>query len=220
MSIKLLHVIALGLFVGLSSAEAQTFAPGGNVASGNGGYIRPSAPNFQKANPAKLTPELQAAPSTSEDGDLLESAETKIEKPVPAEEYDNSIGKVIQFKFVNGKMVFAADDDRKILVSYEDYKVERGMDNMVRCTMRIFVLNDMKERLSNLSFKLKWPEISTSVQMVKVNPGVKTYVDTMLLGNGCLSMDKTPTIEVNRCRIKGKTEEQCADAVKWFQKNQ
>ena len=29
--------------------------------------------------------------------------------------------------------------------------------------------------------------------------------------------DKAPTIEVNRCRVKGMTQEQCADAVKWFQ---
>ena len=150
---------------------------------------------------------------------MLKSAETNIEKPKEAE-YDNSEGKVIEFKFVDGKIVFGNDEDRKILVWYEDYKVERGMDNMVRCSMRIYVLNDMKDRLNNLSFKLKWPEISTNVQMVRVNPGVKTYTDTMLLGNGCLSMDKTPTIEVNRCRVKGKTEEQCADAVKWFQKNQ
>jgi hypothetical protein len=63
---------------------------------------------------------------------------------------------------------------------------------------------------------LIWPEISTSLDLTKVNPGVRTYRDIMLLGDGCFSMDKNPTIEVNRCRVKGKTEEECANAVKWF----
>ena len=94
------------------------------------------------------------------------------------------------------------------------------MDNLVHCSFRLYVLNDMTEKLSNISLKLKWPEISTNVQMVQVNPGVRTYIDTMLLGNGCYTMDKTPVIEVNRCRVKGKTEEQCAAAVHWFNINQ
>ena len=56
--------------------------------------------------------------------------------------------------------------------------------------------------------------------MNRVNPGVRTYMDVMLLGEGCFSMDKTPTIEVNRCRVKGMSEDKCSDAIRWFKKNQ
>ena len=224
MNKKLLYTSVLFVLWGISPLMAQTFAPGSSVSTGNGSYARPAKPQARTADikaekPQNRVNTAQTEPQQSGSDELLNSAETNNEKPKEAE-YDNSEGKVIEFKFVDGKIVFGNDEDRKILVWYEDYKVERGMDNMVRCSMRIYVLNDMKDRLNNLSFKLKWPEISTNVQMVRVNPGVKTYTDTMLLGNGCLSMDKTPTIEVNRCRVKGKTEEQCADAVKWFQKNQ
>ena len=57
-------------------------------------------------------------------------------------------------------------------------------------------------------------------EMNRVNPGVRTYMDVMLLGEGCFSMDKTPTIEVNRCRVKGMSEDKCSDAIRWFKKNQ
>ena len=53
--------------------------------------------------------------------------------------------------------------------------------------------------------------------MNRLNPGVRTYKDVVLLGEGCFNLDKAPTVEVNRCRVKGMTQEQCADAVKWFQ---
>ena len=86
--------------------------------------------------------------------------------------------------------------------------------------MRIYVLNDLQDRINSLGVKLKWPEISTTVQMNRVNPGVRTYSDIMLLGDGCYTMDKAPTIEVNRCRVKGMSEDECADAIRWFRKNQ
>ena len=53
--------------------------------------------------------------------------------------------------------------------------------------------------------------------MNQLNPGVRTYKDIALFGDGCFSMDKTPTIEINRCRVKGLSQEACADAVKWYQ---
>lgn len=128
--------------------------------------------------------------------------------------YDNSQQKAYSFKIINGEIV--PDNRRSILISYEDYKINRSFDNWMRCSMRIYVLNDLTEKINNFSFKLHWPEISTTVQMNRLNPGVRTYKDIVLLGNGCLHLDKTPTIEVNRCRVKGMTQEQCADAVKWY----
>ena len=132
--------------------------------------------------------------------------------------YDNSVGRVVEYKIVNGKIEYGDPKDRKILVYIENYKVNKGYDGIARCSMRVYVLNDLEERVNNLGFKLIWPEIRTSIQMVKLEPGVKSYNNIMLLGNGCFSIDKTPTLEVNRCRVKGKTEEQCASAVRWFKR--
>lgn len=206
-------VFCLVLFSGV--AGAQSFAPGTKAAANAQQQVAPSADLNKKAN---IEPKEN---KTAEKNDeiLINSVEKRFGDPVTEEKkYDNTYGKVAHFRVVDGKVVFS--DVRNILVYYEDYKVERGMDGIVRCSMRIYVLNDLKERINSLGIKLKWPDISTNVQMSRVNPGVRTYMDVMLLGEGCLSMDKTPTIEVNRCRVKGMSEDKCADAIRWFKKNQ
>lgn len=129
--------------------------------------------------------------------------------------YDNSDRKVFTFKIVDGEILIDKDAPRSILISYGNYSVNQGFDGMVRCSLRIYVMNDFMERITNFSFKLHWPDLTTSVQMNRLNPGVNTYKDILLLGKGCFNLDKVPTIEVNRCRVKGMTQEQCADAVRW-----
>ena len=131
--------------------------------------------------------------------------------------YDNSSRKIISFKIVNGEMIIDKDAKRSILVYYDNYNVTQGIDGMTRCSIRIFVLNDLEQKINNFGFQLKWPKLTASVQMNQLNPGVRTYKDIALLGDGCFSMDKTPTIEINRCRVKGLSQEACADAVKWYQ---
>jgi hypothetical protein len=208
--------LALMLFVfGVQNADAQTFSPDFDADA------KVTAPADDE----------QPVAADAEDADAEEDDENVAEdddKPfIPAhvniggnetaeKDYNNSDGRVIQYKYVNGKIVFGDPADRKILVFVDNYKAEKGMDGIVKCSLRVYVLNDLLDRINNLSFKLIWPEIRTSIQMNKVNPGVRTYKDIMLLGEGCFSMDKTPTIEVNRCRVKGKSQEQCAQAIHWF----
>ena len=212
---RLLFYVLLFLTYGICNAKAQTFATDSGIAD-------TAVPNEEASSPSVTAEE---APSKASDApkqrqnELMEDADVNIgeaRKKETEKKYDNSVGRIIEYKIVDGDIVFKNDDDRKVLIYYENYKVEKGMDNLVRCSMRIYVLNDLTERINNLSFKLIWPEISTSLQMARINPGVRTYQDIMLLGNGCFSMDKTPTLEINRCRVKGKTEEQCANTVKWF----
>lgn len=221
---KFLNIVYLFLFlfVASSGAFAQTFAPGS----------APAAANSSSSALTKKTSNVQESDDDFNEEDFEfedfedDSAEksdflTDAVKNFDAEDddkYDNSIGKVFEIRYVDGKVVISENKDRKILVYYDDYKLEKGLDGIVRCSMRIYVLNDLEEKISDFSFKLKWPKIGTSIQMNHLNPGVRTYSDIMLLGDGCYSMDKIPTIEINRCRVKGKTQEKCADAVKWYDK--
>lgn len=206
------YVLAI-LLCGAVNANAQTFA----ADSGISDSAKSPDENVVAAPVAQNEPQEQAKNAASVD-EPLQDAVVNIggKSKDSGKKYDNSIGRVVEYKIVNGELVFPEDTERKVLVYYENYKADKGMDNLVRCSMRIYVLNDLTERINNLSFRLIWPEISTTIQMVRVNPGVRTYQDIMLLGDGCFSMDKTPTLEINRCRVKGKTEEQCANAVKWF----
>lgn len=212
-------ILGLCLLLGSGKAEAQSFAAGTKAAD-----------NVTQAV-QKNTDTQNSAPKSAENSSDKEQEETSdqvlvnsVEKNFGAaekqkeKEYDNKYGAVINFHFEGEKVVF--DSERNILIYYDNYNVERGLDGLVRCSMRIYVLNDLQDRINSLGVKLKWPEISTTVQMNRVNPGVRTYSDIMLLGDGCYTMDKAPTIEVNRCRVKGMSEDECADAIRWFRKNQ
>ena len=193
---RLICYLIPAIFYTFLSASAQSFSNTSGVAQTTAEAPKPATAEEAAPRPALVV--------------NLEGTEKKAEEPV----YDNSKGKVVSYKVVNGKVVF--DNKRKILVSYDDFSVTRGMDNLVRCQMRIYILNDLTERINSLGIKLIWPEISTAINLIKVNPGVRTYRDIMLLGDGCFSMDKNPTIEVNRCRVKGQSEEECANAIEWF----
>ena len=208
---KYLVYISILCFMAAGNVQAQTFDSG----FGQNTQAAVEAPQpSPSAAPANAEEENEEEPLfTPAKAKITENAEEDNKK------YDNSRGKVIHFKIVNNEVVFEEDKERNILIYYDDYKVTRGLDKIVRCSMRIYVLNDLETKISNLGFKLKWQGISTSLQMLQINPGVSTYTDIMLLGEGCFTMDKAPNVEVNRCRVRGLTQEQCADRVKWFAKN-
>jgi hypothetical protein len=161
--------------------------------------------NTQASKP--VTPNVENAP-------VKKNFSGKEEEP----KYNNTSPKIVSFKVVNGEVVLDKNKERSILVYYDNYQVLRGLDEYVRCSLRIYVLNDLTEKISSLGFKLYWPEISTSIQMNQLNPGVRTYKDIMLMGDGCFALDKAPTIEVNRCRVKNMSQDKCADAIKWYEK--
>ncbi|MBO6281996.1 MAG: hypothetical protein J6N49_05660 [Alphaproteobacteria bacterium] len=213
-------------------AVAQTFSVGSSV--GNNTSLSQTNGKNPVATKATVDAKKAAAkiaessvPSPEKDkGDFKDEQLQKSiknignERPSYSEKkYDNRAGSVFTFRMKDGKIEFEDNTDRKVLVWYENYNVIKGMDGMVRCSIRVYVFNDMVERISSLGFKIIWPGISAGISMNKVNPGVRTHVDTLLLGDGCFTMDKTPVIEVNRCRVRGMSEDKCADAVHWFNRH-
>ena len=189
-------------------AEAQMFAP-------NQGSTTPKAAAQNTAAASSNQAAAKKQPILDENG-APNYVVKKFDSDDDSVKYDNSERKVFTLKMVGDEMV-VDDNARTILISYENYQINQSFDNWVRCSLRVYVLNDLTERVTNFSFKLHWPDIDASVQMNRLNPGVRTYKDIVLLGNGCFNLDKTPTIEINRCRVKGMSQEQCADAVKWYQ---
>lgn len=211
---RIITLILTLLVFEMGNAEAQTFSSEYDET--------PTAAETQIENvqsaPAASDTSAASKKSDADENQIFIPARVNIGGQEKEKVYDNSEGHVFGYKYVNGKIVFTDSEERKVLIFIDNYKAHKGMDGIVKCSLRVYVLNDMIERINNLSFKLIWPEIRTSIQMNKVNPGVKTYKDIVLLGDGCFTMDKTPTIEVNRCRVKGKSQEQCAQAVRWFRK--
>ena len=122
---------------------------------------------------------------------------------------------VVQFRFVNGEVI--ADTKPKIMLYMRDFKVARNLNGRPSCTMRFYILSSAPEKITNISYRLKWPNIETALSFNDVAPNTPTFFDYALLGNGCYSMDKAPNIIVNRCRIKGMSQRQCADAIQWME---
>lgn len=204
MLMKKVFFLVVGLyFLHVGSPEAQTFAPQNTLAATPAVSETKAAAKKktygEESNSMNVVKNLQAAEPTEEN------------------KYDNNQRKVYTLKFTDGDVVVDDETPRSILISYGNYQIHKSFDSMIRCSIRVYVLNDLTERITNFSAQLHWPELSTTIQMNRLNPGVKTYTDIVLLGEGCFNLDKVPTIEVNRCRVKGMTQEQCADAVVWFQ---
>lgn len=112
----------------------------------------------------------------------------------------------------NGKRL----DEEVILTYMKNFNVYRTPTRQVRCSVRFAVISTYKEKISNVSYELKWPKMFTRLSFTDIMPQMEYYIDYLLFGDGCYTMDKTPNIIVNRCRVKGKAQEDCAASVRWL----
>lgn len=86
------------------------------------------------------------------------------------------------------------------------------------CNVRFNIMTTLDRKLNNLSVRLKWPKLETTLSFISVNPNEQTYLSYTLLGEGCYTMDKLPNIVVNRCRVKNMTQQDCASRIRWLKK--
>ncbi len=108
-------------------------------------------------------------------------------------------------------------EEPKIMLYMRDFKVASNLNGRPSCTMRFYITSSIPEKITNISYRLKWPNMETALSFDDVAPNMPTYFDYALLGKGCYSMDKAPNIIVNRCRIKNMSQRQCADAIQWVE---
>lgn len=112
----------------------------------------------------------------------------------------------------NGKKL----DDQVILIYMKNFNVYRTASKQVRCSVRFALTSTYKEKISNISYELKWPKMATRLSFSDIDPQKEYYIDYLLLGDGCYTMDKIPNVIVNRCRVKNITQEACAASVRWI----
>ena len=111
-------------------------------------------------------------------------------------------------------------EDELIFLFMRDFKIDGMISGIVNCDVTFVILSTLNRKLASISFTISWPGISTPVRYDNVNPNVETIFKYTLLGNGCYNMDKVPTIRIHTCRVKGLTQEQCKDRVKWITKQE
>lgn len=110
------------------------------------------------------------------------------------------------------------EEESLIFLFYKDFKVSRTMSGLVMCDVRFVAMHTLENKINNLSFRLKWPNMETSLSYNDVEPNTETYFDYTLVGDGCYSMDKIPNVIVNRCRAKGLSQSACANKIRWLKK--
>lgn len=122
----------------------------------------------------------------------------------------------IQRIYKPGEKPDPKEDNSLIFLMSDQFKLNRSMGGRVSCDIRFIVLTKLTEKLSNLSVRLKWPKIGTTLSFYDVTPNVATSFNYTLIGDGCYTMDKAPNIVVNRCRVKGLSQAQCAKKIRWL----
>lgn len=112
-----------------------------------------------------------------------------------------------------------SERDSHIFIYYSNFSMTRSHAAGVGCRVRFNVLTTLDQRVMNLSVKLVWPNMTTTLSFNNVNPNIETYFDYALFGEGCYKMDRIPNIIVNRCRAKGMSQEACAGKIRWLSKS-
>jgi len=108
-----------------------------------------------------------------------------------------------------------AGNAQEIRLALRDFKISKNLNGSITCDMKFYVYSTMKENISNISYRLKWPDLETPLSFDNVAPKKAQFRKYALLGKGCYNVDKIPNIIVNRCRIKGMSQQDCANAIHW-----
>ena len=220
----------------LSSASAQIFADSAPAQSENSGQASQFKFNNSWANPRRLPATqkqnaLKNAEEANESADESKMSGQAKENAAQAAQQARKNAAEALSKSLAGKRGTSApirrvvrpgekqtEDESLIFLFYQDFKISQTMGGLVMCDVRFIVMHTLENKINNLSFRLKWPRMETTLSYNDVEPNTETYFDYTLVGDGCYSMDKIPNVIVNRCRVKGLSQSACANKIRWLKK--
>lgn len=107
-------------------------------------------------------------------------------------------------------------DKELILLYMKDYKVYKSPGGQTRCSMQFAIVTTLPTKVSNISYRLRWSNMETALSFNDVEPQIVNQYRYTLIGDGCYTMDKSPNIVINRCRVKGLSQKACAAKVRWI----
>ncbi len=103
----------------------------------------------------------------------------------------------------------------RIMIYFRNFKINLTPSGRVMCDFDLSIRNVTPNKINTLNAQFIWPEIKTGASFYEVPSLHERYISMTLMGKGCYTMDKTPNIVVNHCRIKGMSSEECAKVVRW-----
>lgn len=220
-------ILCLTILLSTSPLSAQIFTSETSTSAKNNNASPQKNANEQNANTAKEDIDMQGLDMTEEEkNEVIKRLKEKLN---PRVEDGNLVVNPIDLGKTGdgsprGTAAFISTDskegaeDGNIFLYYSDFKIMRTAATGIGCRVRFHILNGLNNRVSNVSIKLIWPGINTPLSFNNVNPNTENYFDYALFGEGCYQMDKIPNIVVNRCRVKGMSQEACANKIRWLTK--
>lgn len=184
---------------------------------GNWWGIR-TTPKQQAAKPATVPVQQQTKPPAKE---VVENPKDYLYKSLPQVKRPTLDGvkrgtTIIRPIMYDGNPL--PKEETLIFLYYSDFTVNRMMSGTVTCDVRFQILTTLDRSLNNLSVRLRWPNMETALSFSDIPPNQSVHYDYTLLGDGCYSMDRIPNIIVNRCRVKGLSQQDCAAKIRWLRK--
>lgn len=221
-------ILSLVLFLSASPLYAQIFTREGSAPTNNDSASqKQNAKNQDADTDQEADADLQGLDMTEEEEkEVLKRLKEKLN---PRIEDGNLVLNPIDLGKTGdgsprGTAAFISTDsedgaeDGNIFFYYSNFQIMRTAATGLGCRVRFHILNGLNSRVSNVSIKLVWPGINTPLSFNNVNPNTENYFDYALFGDGCYQMDKIPNIVVNRCRVKGMSQEACANRIRWLTK--
>ena len=173
-----------------------------------------------------INPVLSQQWDSSSDGDLFvpvkkTDADVSSEKAyangkVQQKEPAGLWGKNVQKKPVLTNDGLYEDKENKINLYIKNFKISKNLSGLMSCSMDFYVHSTLSVPVSNLSIRLKWPDLEAPVSFDNVPSNKAVFKSHAFVGRVCYALDKTPNIIVNRCRAKGMSQQDCASRIEWI----
>lgn len=151
----------------------------------------------------------------SDDNDPKQSEKPAEVKALPKKITFGAPASNVQTKPVAEKHEVYRSDNGKIEIYMQDFRISKGLSGILSCMMKIYVRSTLATPVSNISFRLKWPELEAPLSFDNLETEKPVFQMHAFAGKLCYTLDRTPNIIVNRCRVKGMSQQECAKHIEW-----
>lgn len=121
----------------------------------------------------------------------------------------------VQIKPVSNAYDQSDKNKGAIKIYMRDFSVSKTVAGYATCSLKLYVESSLPNAISNISFRLKWPKMDAPFSFDDIAPNATVYHGNVFLGDTCYALDVTPNIIVNRCRIKGMSQQDCTNMIEW-----
>ncbi len=96
----------------------------------------------------------------------------------------------------------AKNNNQPVLVFFDDFSVKKTLAGQIFCQMTFYVKNDSNMQIDALVTDIKWPGISTNLNMENIPPKEVKTIRYALVGPGCYTMGETPSLNITSCLMR------------------